>query len=499
MSYFRKFILKHEKGVYRILEILPGFFSWNIILFPYWGIFFIPNTVAYFILAYNIYWFYQSLQIAFTGVVAHIRIQASMKYDWLSDIKSFPDWKKVEHTIIICTYKEPLKILDRTLASLTKQTLPKNQLNVILAMEKNEPEKDREEKAKALKKKYGNIFPKFFVTVHPLMPGEITGKASNERFSAIWFKENIIDKSKKGIDYFVATSCDADHVFHPNHFASLTYKFLDDPQRYKKFWQPAVLFYNNIWSVPALIRVPSILGSIFHLSQLPRRDRLINHANYSLSYKLLHEVGYWDADKIPEDWGIFFKAYYKMRGGVEVEPNYLPLYADAVESKTFVQTMKSMYNQRKRWAWGVSDDPWIIKKYLLTPGVPFWEKTMRVLYVIQSHFLWPIHWFAITIGLQIPALLNPRFARTALGHTVPRLSSYVLSIALVFLLVMLVLDKIYKPPRPKSFPLWRALLMPAEFVLMPIVGFFFSALPGIDAHTRLMLGKYIQYKVTEKV
>jgi hypothetical protein len=34
---------------------------------------------------------------------------------------------------------------------------------------------------------------------------------------------------------------------------------------------------------------------------------------------------------------------------------------------------------------------------------------------------------------------------------------------------------------------------------LPIVGFFFTALPGIDAHTRLMLGKYIEYKVTEKV
>jgi len=34
---------------------------------------------------------------------------------------------------------------------------------------------------------------------------------------------------------------------------------------------------------------------------------------------------------------------------------------------------------------------------------------------------------------------------------------------------------------------------------MPLVGLFFSALPGLDAHTRLMLGKYIEYKVTEKV
>ena len=32
-----------------------------------------------------------------------------------------------------------------------------------------------------------------------------------------------------------------------------------------------------------------------------------------------------------------------------------------------------------------------------------------------------------------------------------------------------------------------------------IVGFFFNALPGLDAHTRLLLGRYIEYRVTEKV
>jgi hypothetical protein len=113
--------------------------------------------------------------------------------------------------------------------------------------------------------------------------------------------------------------------------------------------------------------------------------------------------------------------------------------------------------------------------------------------------MWPVNWFIITIGLTLPSLLNPRFARTALGYTVPKLSSAVLTVALIFLVVMLVFDYIYKPQKPKDFPLWRAILMPLEFVLMPIAGFFFTALPGIDAHTRLMLGKYIEYRVSEKV
>jgi hypothetical protein len=329
--------------------------------------------------------------------------------------------------------------------------------------------------------------------------GEVTGKASNERFAAIWVEKNYISKNKLDIDYFTVTSCDADHKFHPKHFSCLAFKFLDDPNRYKLFWQPSVMFYNNIWEIPAITRVPNTFMSIWNLSQLPRKDRLINAQNYSLSFKLLKGVDYWDADKIPEDWGIFFKAFYKSGGGIEVEPIYLPLLADAAQSTSFWKTVKNQYQQIQRWAWGVSDDPWIIKSYFLAEDVPFWDKTMRLLQVIWSHFLWPVNWFIITLGLTLPTLLNPAFGRTALGYTVPRLSSFVLTVALVFLVMMIIIDNIHKPKRPKDFPLWRALLTPFEFVLMPIAGFFFSALPGIDAHTRLMLGKYIEYKVTEKV
>ena len=473
---FRKFILRNEKAVYRFLEMLPALVSFNIILFPYWGTFLVPSVVAYFVLGYNIYWFYQSLQIAITGIVSHLRIQAAMNFDWVKDLKAFPDWKRVAHIVIVPTYKEPLYILERTLKSLADQTLPKKQLFVVLAMEKTEAKEEKDKKVKALRKKFGKTFQNLYITVHELLPGEVPGKASNERYAAVWAKKNLIDKKKVEYEYAVATSCDADHVFHPNHFAALTYKFLDHPDR-----------------------VTDTLGSIFNLSQLPRKDRLISTANYSLSFKLLHEVDYWDADKIPEDWGIFFKAFYKKRGGVEVEPNYLPVYANAPEADGYWKTIKAMYNQRKRWAWGVSDDPWVIKNYLLTPGIPFGEKTMRLLYLLQSHFLWPVHWFIITVGLQLPILVNPRFGRTALGYTIPRLSSIILTVALIFLLVMLALDRIYKPKRPEHVSALRAFLSPLEFFLMPIAGFIFVALPGLDAHTRLMMGRYLEYKVTEKV
>jgi cellulose synthase/poly-beta-1,6-N-acetylglucosamine synthase-like glycosyltransferase len=495
----RQFIIKHEKGILRALEILPGFVSWNLILLPYWGIFVFPVFVAYFILFFNIYWFYQSLQIAITSIISHTRIQAAKIYDWMGDVRGFPDWQKVRHVVIIPTYKEPMHILERTFDSLAAQEFPTKQIIPVLAMEAKEPREERNAKWQILNDKYKNVFGHMFMTVHELQTGEVTGKASNERFAAIWVKENFIVPSKQNIDYFTITSCDADHKFHPKHFACLTYKFLDDPNRYKKFWQPALMFYNNIWEIPAITRVPNTLMTIWNLSLLPRKDKLLNTANYSLSFKLLDRAGYWDADKIPEDWGIFYKAFYKTGGGIEVEPIYLPLLADAAQSTSFWKTLAAQYQQIQRWAWGVSDDPWIIKSYFLADDIPFWDKTTRLMQVIWAHFLWPVNWFLITVGLTLPTLLNPAFGRTALGYTVPKLSSFILTISLSFLVVMIVIDNMHKPKRPNKVSLFRVILTPFEFILMPIAGFFFSALPGLDAHTRLMLGKYIQYRVTEKV
>jgi hypothetical protein len=133
------------------------------------------------------------------------------------------------------------------------------------------------------------------------------------------------------------------------------------------------------------------------------------------------------------------------------------------------------------------------------PGLPFWDKTLRVLHVLESHFLWPVNWFAITLGALIPTVLNDEFSRTILGKTLPQVTSAILTISLVSLLVVFLIDAANRPPRPEKVSILRKLLQPLEFILMPVVGFFFSALPGIDAHTRLMLGKYIEYRVTEKV
>lgn len=494
----RDYILHHEKGFQRALEILPGFFSWNMILFPYWGILVFPVVVAYFVLLFDVYWFYQSLTTAITASIAHLRIQASKRFDWAREIKSFPDWKKVQHFVVIPTYKEPIGVLERTFNSLASQDFPLSQMHIVLGMEAKEDISSRKQKVKILKNKFGNKFGSLLFTVHSLKPGEVAGKSSNERYAVLEAKKKILEKKNINIKYATVTSCDADHLYHKKHFSCLTYKFLDDPNRYYKFWQGAVLFYSNIWKLPPPTRVVNRLSSIWNLAQLPRKDRLVNAQNYSLSFWLLDKSGYWDSDLIPEDYHLFFKAFYKTQGKVEVEAIYLPLHADAPEGDNWISAIKNQYLQYQRWAWGVSDDPYVIRNFLFTPGIPFFTKSFRLLSLIREHFLWPVNWFIITLGISIPVLLNPEFARTTLGYTLPGLSSIILTISLLFLVVMVIIEGHHRPPAPRGYPAWKVILSPFEFILLPIVGFVLSALPGLDAHTRLMLGKYMEYRVTEK-
>jgi len=493
----KNFFLKHDRKIQRILEVLPGFVSWNLILFPIWGGFLIPTAVAYFVLLFDIFWLYKSIALAFFAILAHLRIKASEKMNWLEEVKLFPDWKKIQHFIIIPSYKEPPYLIERALQSLVNQDFPQKQFSVILAFEKREF--GWEKKAKEIAKKFQGKFGDLIITGHRLVKGETAGKHSNSRWAIKQAKKKLIDSQKYDPKYVTVTSCDVDHVFHPKHFSYLTFKFLDSPHRWERIWQGAIVFYNNFWKLPALSRVANTFGSIWNTASLARTDRLINQQNYSLSYLLLEKIDFWDPEVIPEDWHLFFKAFFQTEGKVEVEPIYLPVSVDAALSTGFWRTLKNQYEQFKRWAWGVSDDPYIIKNYFFSSKIPFWSKTIRTIRVIEDHFLWPVNWFIITVGINIPSLLNPNFSRTALGFNLPRISSVILSFCLLFLLIILIIDSKQRPPRPEGVSKIRSILLPFEFLLMPVAGFIFTALPGLDAHTRLMLGKYLEYRVTEKV
>lgn len=494
----KQYVERHPVRSQRFLEILPGFVSWSLILFPVWGSFLVPDMVAYYIITFSVYWLYRSLSMAILSVVAYYRIRASIRYDWLASIKKFPNWDAIHHCIVIPTYKEPITTLERTLDELARQTYLLQNIHIMLSFEDREGDPARE-KAHALQEKYAGVFGDLLSTFHPDIAGEVKGKSSNTAWGAKILKKAVVDDKGISINDVTVTSEDADALFHPSYFAALTYEFLANSKRYNRIWQGSIRFYNNIWKVPAPVRVLSSVFSVTQMFILMRQDRLVNFSTYSTSMKLAAEIGFWDVDVVPEDYRFFFKAYFAKKGDLEVEPIFLPIMADAAESHGFWSTMINQYEQIKRWAWGVSDDAYIIKQWAVAEGIPFWDKTIRVLKTIEDHFLWPVNWFAITIGALLPPLLNKEFNRSIIGKTLPQVSSTLLTISLLSLVVIFLIDALSRPARPKDSSILRHILQPFEFLLLPILGFFFSALPGLDAHTRLMLGKYLEYRVTEKV
>lgn len=496
----KKYFRRHPVRTQRALEILPGVFSWSLILFPLWGSLVVPTLVAYYVITFAVYWLYRSFNIAILSIVADYRIRASSRYDWIADLKTeFPQrWQQIHHIIVVPTYQEPVSTLQRTLEALAKQTFPIKNLHIMLSFEEREGQAAIE-KGQQLQAQFGATFGHLWTTLHPDIEGEVKGKSSNTSWGAKLAKQKLVDEVGLPIEDITISSEDADAIFHHSYFAHLTYNFLASDKPYNKIWQGGIVFYNNIWKVPSPIRVLSAVFSVTQMYILMRKDRLVNFSTYSTSLKHVDQIGYWDTDVIPEDYRLFFKSYFAKKGDFEVEPLFLPIYADAAEANGFWSAMKNQYQQLQRWAWGVSDDAYIIRQYILTDGVPFWDKTVRVFKTIEDHFLWPVNWFAITTSAILPPLLNPEFSRTILGKTLPQVTSFLLTLSLLSMLVIFVIDAVNRPPRPNRRNLFSYILQPLEFLLLPIIGFFFSALPGLDAHTRLMLGKYIEYRVTEKV
>lgn len=493
---FQNVFTRYPIKTKRILEILPGFSSWMLILFPIWGSFFIPYVVAYFILFFDVYWLYKSFSLAIAAYISSKKIKEAERINWLEKARDLKNFEKVTHVIVIPNYTETIEKLRSTLKSIASQTFPSKCLFVVLGMEQREEK--AKEKANILIAEFKNVFGDIFATFHIDVPEEVKGKSSNQAYAARQAYKKFIETNIIDIDYATISSVDADSIFDRQYFSYLAFEFLNDPHPYNKFWQSANVFHNNFWKIPAPVRIIAFFGSLWRTAILVQGDRLIANSTYSLSFNLLKKVDFWDTDVIPEDYRIFFKAFYKLSGNAWIQPIFLKTSMDSPRSTNYFKSLKSKYQQEQRWSWGVSDDPLFIKWWFTVPNVPFIRKTIMLFNVLLDHFLWPVNWFIITLAANIITFINPVFSRTTLGYKLPGLAGLILTFCLVAILAMIFIDYQNRPKNLNSSKI-RRFLFPLEFIFLPIVGFFLSTLPALISHTRLMLGKRLDYKVTEKL
>ncbi len=519
----------------RLWNLIPISISLLLISFLFWGPYLAPQVLAVAIVGFFIYWLFRSYSVVVACFVGLARLRSWKRTNWVAkycewlpthaDAKAW-DWPR--HMVIIPNYKEEEHGLARTLESLARQPNSR-QLVVVMAMEDREP--GNREKSGRLIERFRDNFAEMFSTHHPAgLPSETPGKGSNEAWAAREAYERLIARKGDDLRRYTITSCDADAVFHERHFEALNYLFLTAKNPYRTFWQPAIFNSNNIWDIPAPLRIMDGLSGVNRMSNLVLPGSVkFPTSCYSLSWQMLSEVDYWDEEVIPEDWHLFLKCSYTLGDEVHVESLFLPLGNDCVVTDSYLKTMRAHYLQSVRHAWGASDIPYAwrasmhkgsklsLKRKLLLAGA-----------VTKVHSLWVAQWYIITLGTHLPSKLTNDYGANMpewwwhrgiqlpgpnwhldqifaghVGNAVGPTLYLSITAALVYfclfpLLAMITFEYKTRGKRPvyvsKAAALGGFLMWP----LMAFVTFFFASLPALHAQLKLASGTGLIYRVAEK-
>jgi hypothetical protein len=481
----------------KLLEIIVPISSWFLITLPLWLSPFHPAVVAYFIITFDLYFFYKSLSTAYSSVVSYNEILFHSQIKYYKKLNYYKNFNILKHFIIIPNYKEPIRKIKETIQALADNDYPdKESVYLVLAFEERESESNQ--KGQLIVNQYQKFFKNILSCYHPLKKNEEPGKASNQTYAAK-IVDNYVLKNNIDRKNVLITVCDADSKLSKNYFSYLSFEYLRDRDRLFHFYWAPVLLYNNFWQLPFLARIQATLSSILRLAFLSQKENLIQISTYSTNLWMLKKINFWDTDIIPEDWHVFFQAFFTFGEKVKTIPLFTIVNSDAVYSGGTMKTFVNRYEQEKRWASGVSDVGYVLKRFFQTPNINFWHKIKKIIFIVETHLFWPISFFILTISSSIPPLINPSFKRTVLGLLLPKLSVLILTLSSGMLILYIYLDiKLRQKVNMKTGIVNLPLLI-IQWYLLPVVSFFFSSLPALDAHTRILLGKKLKYKVTEKI
>lgn len=496
----QEFVLKHETKFERMLEIFPGVFTWLALTSPIWLSFTLPYAVAYLILIADVYWLLNALKIGVLIIAGYKKMEQAKKQDWMKRLQTdYPDsWSKYSHLILIPTYKEALYILTPTFNAIINSKYPKDKIFIAVGFEdRDDPQKIKEtgEYLKSIEKKIGGVF----TTTHPYgLEGEVAGQGSNKN----WMIKHILPQLKqKGIkieDVFV-TTLDADFAIDYQFLSGALHKYLSTPieERDKRSFTGVFLYHNNYWQTPTPMRLMATGTSFWQMAEMVGSDKYINYSSMSLSLKSLLDIGGWIPDKVNDDSGFYWKAYYHFNGDYKVIPHFLPISADAVQDETLLKTFQNQYLQIKRWAYGVEHIPFIVKQYFKKEG-DFWDKTDKLLFKLWGDLKWGFLAIFVTFGSLFIPIVNPNFRVSVLSINLPIISSWILTAAFLGLFATIYVHEKTAPPRPKSWSIFKVIWSYIQWLLIPIILVTISSLPAIDAQTSLMFGKKLEFRVTNK-
>lgn len=498
----KNFVKKHETKFERFLEILPGALTWIALTSPFWLSLTLPFAVAYLIIIADIYWLVNSLRIAALIIIGYQKMKWAENQPWLDKInKDFSgEWQGYYHFILLPTYKESLEVLKPAFDAVANSKYPKEKIFLGVGFEERVNPKILHKETisylEKLNKKIGGVFLSF----HPFgLPGEVPGPGTNRN----WMIKNALKEfEKKGIDprQVIVTTLDADFVIHQQFLAGVTYKYLSTPPeiRDKRSFTGVFLYYNNYWQAPTPTRLIATGTAFWQIAEMVGSDKYQNFSSLSINMKSLLDIGGWMPDKVNDDSGFYWKAYFYFKGDYKVLPHFMPISGDTVLDVNLIKTFQNQYLQLKRWAYGVEHIPFIFKEYFKRNDIDFWDKTDKLIFVVWANLKWGFLALFVTFGGLLIPLVNPVYKQSVLTINLPIVSSWIMTVAFIGLFSTIYVHEKTAPKRPKEWSVITKVWSYIQWLLIPIVLVTISTLPAIDAQTSLMFGRYIQFRTTTK-
>lgn len=493
----------------RLLEIVPGALTWFVLLVPVVTAFAIRlnDPSQLWILGVgavllDLYWFGRT-----TYTVRCVRrslneLQATEAIDWWARCQELeaaqsdggPRPSEIVHCALIPTYTERYEVLRATVEALVAQNYPAHLR--VCAIITRVTDQGGIDNVTRLRQEFGDQFRAFIHIKDPLLPGIVLGKSAAMSYGGPALKQAC---DEMGLDSAktIVTDLDSDFRLHPQYFPYITAQFCTAPERLTSIWQPVPVFLNNLWRVPAAVRVMATAATQWQMFLHQNPHRLVMFSSYSMSLHLLDDVGYWDADVIPEDSRFFWKAFFRYGAALHVRPAFLPVLGDAPKARDYGSTHRSQYNQIKRWAWGATDIPYVSTRILQHPEIPARLRARRFTLLIVNHLTWATLPLLLFFGGALPAFIDLDYSLSTAATVVGYLTAGILTITLLNTIRLIQVDR-RLCPKPEGWPWWRRRWADAQLFLYPIAGLALSVIPALEAQTRLMFGAYLEYRVTEK-
>jgi hypothetical protein len=538
--YSRNALHRRARRLSRIFEILPAVLSFTVIL----GILVLtlldPVLAALFIVAFVLSWLLRMLYTNIFLILSYLHLKAERRTDWLERIRSLedpvaclqtlrrlqrnkswrqrlsdrshrraletlvrsgrlpPSWREIYHLVIFPIARESSEIFQPGLESIAGCDFPSRRMLIILAIEEGAPPQTKID-AEALRRDYTGSFLDVLVIIHPSgLPGEARVKGANASFAArkaeAYFRERMI-----ALENVIISCFDADTVVDPGYFSCLTYHFLVNPDRTRASYQPIPLYQNNLWQAPGFARVLDIGSSFFQLVEATNPAKLVTFSSHSMSFKALVDIDYWPVDMISDDSAIYWKALIKFKGDYRVVPMYTTVSMDITQAENWRKTVVNVYKQKRRWAWGVENVPLVMSAFLLSREIPLSVRIKHAYKLLQTHVSWTTWPILLGIMSWLPVVFMHRgFTTSVVTYSEPRIMSTMFNLAFGGYLTYVLLSQLSLPRIEGKRRILKRIGHVFEWLLIPPISIIFGAIPALDAQTRLMLGKYMEFWVTEK-